>query len=95
MLVLGRRVGQKLIIDGDIEVKLIDIQPGMVWLEFKSSRRLLCGRRMAVRIDKYVAIIPGVDVWLVSIDCQLARIGVQAPKQISVLRDEIASVARG
>jgi carbon storage regulator len=86
MLVLSRRENESVIIDNDIELKLLKTQYNLAIFEVKYSDQL---KEFESSTDGCFNISKNIKVSIVEIQKGKARIGIDAPKEISIHREEI------
>ncbi len=86
MLVLTRKVGTKLLIGSVITVEVIDLSPAEVGLKVVTpTSTVVCGYKMGEK----VTIAAGITVEICGISPYQARLGIEAPRNISVDREEV------
>ena len=86
MLVLSRRKNESVIIDDDIILKLIGTEFNLAIFEVRDSERL---REFEKSTDEYFNISKNIKISIVEVQKDKVRIGIDAPKDIPIYREEI------
>lgn len=89
MLVLTRRIGEKIIVDESILVDLVSIEKGYATLTVEYGNGKL--KTALLSLEDAFEVIPDVYMSVVGISRGQARVGFDAPKSIKIDREEIAA----
>ncbi len=82
MLVLTRRIGERLRIGDDI-ITVLNISKGQIYIDVNISESL------AINLQETVSIRGGVTVKLVKADKTQVKLGIEAPADVTINREEV------
>ena len=109
MLVLTRKIGQKIIIGDNIEVTLVSLGGGAAQLGVLAPRGIRVANQetqaeipieeedmlvLSRKVSEKILIGDDIEIMLVSIIGDTVRIGINAPKEIKIMRQEVLEEVR-
>ncbi len=83
MLVLARRLGESLIIGNDIKIAVSNICKNQINLCVNDSQCVI------VNLQESISIRDGITVKLVKTDKAQVKLGIEAPKDVTINREEV------
>ncbi|MFA6076600.1 MAG: carbon storage regulator [Candidatus Paceibacterota bacterium] len=89
MLVLSRKLNQSIVIDGQIFVKILDIDRYVVKLGIHAPAQTSAPREEFLELNESTLIDGQIVVKIVCIDRRTVKLGVQAPAEVPVDREEV------
>lgn len=87
MLVLTRHRGESILIGNDIELRLTEIHISSVRLWISTMKT--SSQDVVVHVDRSFHIADGVEVMVVAVRGERARLGIVAPSDVQVVRAEM------
>lgn len=92
MLILNRKIGQRVVIGGDTVLGLIHVQGGTATLALSSPFGQWQG---GCETGTVLSLAPGVTAEVLQVKGQYVRLGIKAPPAVRVDREEIAQLRLG
>ena len=92
MLILNRKIGQRVVIDGSTYLGLIHVQGGTATLALSGPLGRWQG---GCETGTVLSLAPGVTAEVLQVKGQYVRLGIKAPPAVRVDREEIAQLRLG
>lgn len=86
MLVLSRKKNESIIVNDNISIKLLRTKFNLATFEIKQPDKL---KNIEGSVDQYFYITKDIKLSIVEITKDRVKLGIDAPKQVSIFREEI------
>lgn len=87
MLILTRKPSESIVIDSNINLKLVEIRPGGAWLLL--SVEGFTDKPLSLKDGDAITINKNIEVLVIEITRSFVRLGINAPRSVPVDRREI------